>query len=151
MTPVTRLEAFDNLVKITSLKAADRDEDEIHQYIAVATDLLRDAKRADISPHARYMLAYDGIHSLAMAVLLHYGTRPGDGPGHRTLALTKFADELQLDLGTRKIMLDAHGRRNESIYRSALPPVTHKDAETVISVLTLVLPLVADLVSRGEA
>jgi hypothetical protein len=140
MTQSKRPEAYENLIGNKSLKESDRDEDELQQYIAVGASMLKDARKADLSAHSRYMLAYDGIHSLAMAVLLHYGTRPGDGHGHRTIALQKFIEELKLGLGMRKVILDAHDRRNETTYRSALPPLSHKDAESVIAALSAVLP-----------
>lgn len=150
MTKMQRPDAYNNLIKINSLKESDRDEDELQQYINVGTDLLRDAQNAALSPYSRYMLAYDGIHSLAMAVLLHYGTRPGNDKGHRSIAFEKLIDELKIDLGLRKIIKDAHDRRNETTYRSALPPISHKDAENVIAALRMVLPkTIALIASHG--
>lgn len=136
-----RPEAFENLItKVGSLKEADRDEEEIEQYIAVAKDMLRDSLKAENSAHGRYMLAYDGLHNQSIAVLLHYGTRPADAKGHRSVAFHKFCDVLSLDAGRRKIVITAHERRNETTYRSALPPLTHKDAENVIAILSETLP-----------
>jgi HEPN domain-containing protein len=48
-----------------------------------------------------------------------------------------------------KIVTDTHTRRNEATYRSALPPLTHKDAETVIKVLEKSLPLAESLIATN--
>jgi uncharacterized protein (UPF0332 family) len=126
---------YKNLLKDGTLNIADRDIDEINQYIEIADQSLKDAKNAGMFPHGRYILAYEGLHSLAIAVLMNYGVRPGNGPGHRSVALQKLCDELKLDAGARKSVMDTHNRRNEKTYRSALPPVTHKEAEAVIAIL----------------
>lgn len=151
MDKFQRPDAYNNLIKIGSLKESDRDEDELQQYVNIGTGMLKDAVNVTLTPHSRYMLAYDGIHSLAMAVLLHFGTRPGNGLGHRSVAFEKLADELKLDIGLRKIIKDAHDRRNETTYRSALPPLSHKDAENVITALSTVLPKAIALIeSHGQ-
>lgn len=147
---LNRPEEIDNLLRIRALKEADRNEDELRQYLTVATGLLRDARNANVSAYGRYMLAYDGLHSLAIATLLHFAVRPGDQPGHRALVFQKFCDLLEMDIGMRKIVLDAHDRRNEKTYRSALPPLTHKDAEAVVSVLAEALPKVTALIAQTK-
>lgn len=142
-----RPDELTNLIKAGALKEADRDRDELDQYIAVATASLKDARNASSSANSRYTLAYEGLHTLAIATLVHFGVRPGDQPGHRTVAFQKFCDIQDMDLGTRKIVMDAHQRRNGAIYRSALPPLTHKEAETVIAVLEVALPKAAALIA----
>ncbi len=132
---LNRPEEIEALLRAHTFKEAERDEDELRQYLMVATGLLKDARIANLSAYGRCMLAYDGLHSLAIATLLHFGVRPGDQPGQRSMAFQKFCDLLEMDIGMRKIVLDAHDRRNEKTYRSALPPLTHKDAEAVLSVL----------------
>lgn len=85
------------------------------------------------------MLAYEGLHSLATATLLHFSVHLGDVPGHRSTAFSKFCDVLELAFAMRVVM-DAHDRRNEKTYRSPIPPLTHKEAESLITVLEFTLP-----------
>lgn len=139
-------DAYKNLLKDGTLNIADRDFDEIYQYIEIADQSLKDAKNASMFPHGRYILAYEGLHSLAIAVLINYGVRPGNGPSHGSIALQKLCDELKLDVGARKSVMDTHTRRNEKTYRSALPPVSHKEAEAVIAILEDVLLKVRELI-----
>lgn len=136
-----------NLLTTHTLKEADRDEAELQQYISVATSSLKDAKNASNSAHSRYMLAYEGLHSLAAAALLHFSVRPGDQPGYRSTAFNKFCDLLEFDIGVRRIVITAHERRNDRTYRSPIPPLTHKEAEGVIAVLELALPKTMALIA----
>ncbi|WP_027867763.1 hypothetical protein [Massilia alkalitolerans] len=151
---IERPDEFINLLKNRTFKEADRDEAELQQYLAVAMSTLKDSKNASINAHSRYMLAYEGLHSLATATLLHFSVRPGDVPGHRSTAFSKFCDVLELDLAMRKVVMDAHDRRNEKTYRSPIPPLTHKEAEALITVLEFTLPkttaLIASAASKSE-
>lgn len=140
-----------NLLNNHTLKEADRDEDELQQYLTVASSSLKDAKNANSSAHTRYMIAYEGLHSLAIATLLHYSTRPGDLPGHRSTAFNKFCDLLGLDLGMRKVVMDAHSQRNDKTYRSPIPPLTHKEAESLIAVLEFTLPKTTALIASAAS
>lgn len=137
---------LDNLAKKGYFKEAIRDQAELDQMFKVAQDQLKDSRNASINAHSRYMMAYEGLHSLAMMCLLHYELRPSDQAGHRTLALQKFCEILNLGGGMMKIVTDTHTRRNEATYRSAIPPLTHKDAEMVIKVLEKSLPLAESLI-----
>lgn len=145
MSDIKRPDAFNNLIKIAQLKECDRDEEEIRQIIVVAHGALADANNKTLSAHSRYNIAYEAIHGLAVAILLHYGTRPGTEKGHRSVAIEKLSDVLQLEVGLRQVIKHAHDRRNEVTYRSALPPITTKDAESVITALYVVLPKVTKL------
>ena len=148
---IERPDEFNNLLKNRTFKDADRDEAELQQYLAVATSSLKDAKNASSSAHSRYMLAYEGLHSLAIATLLHFSVRPGDVPGHRSTAFSKFCDVLELDLAMRKILMDAHDRRNEKTYRSPIPPLSHKEAESLITVLEFTLPQTSTLIASAAS
>jgi hypothetical protein len=127
---------YKNLISIGALKPADRDDDEIHAYTDNTSHLLRDARKPELSPHSRYTLAYEGLHSLATANLLQHETRPGDGKGHRTIAFDVLCDELDLDPGMRATVIQAHNLRNTNTYKTPIPPITHKQAESIIAALT---------------
>jgi hypothetical protein len=144
---ILRPQSFENLIKDGTLHETERLQEWIDRYLAVAADMLRDGRRSDNTAHGRYIAAYEGLHSLASAVLLHYGTRTSDQRGHRTVAFNKLCDVVEVDVDERRAVMAAHGRRNETTYKSPLPPISHKDAETVVSVLGKMLPKVTAIVS----
>ena len=65
---------YENLVARGILNAAAKNADSIDQYVKTASDLRADARRPSNSPHGRYLMAYEGLFSLAMAVLEYHGT-----------------------------------------------------------------------------
>ncbi len=67
---------YQNLVTRGILKAAAKNADSIDQYVKTASDPLADARRPSNSSHGRYLMAYEGLFSLAMAVLEYHGARP---------------------------------------------------------------------------
>lgn len=129
-----------NLLKIGTLVPVARNPAEVQQLFKVASDALTDAKNTTNFAHTRYMTAYEGIHSLANAILLHNGTRPGNEKGHRVVTIQTMAGQLNLDAGTFKIINDAHNRRNQTTYHSSIPAITDRDADTVTQVLEQILP-----------
>jgi hypothetical protein len=144
---IQRPQAFENLLKDGTLLETERHQEWIDRYLTVAADMLRDGRRSDNTAHGRYIAAYEGVHSLAMAVLNHYGTRGSDKQGHRSLAFNKLCDVVGVTVDERRAVMAAHGRRNETTYKSPLPPISHKDAETVVGVLENMLPKVTAIVS----
>lgn len=146
----TRSTEYANLVTRGILKAAAKSADSIDQYVKTASDLLADARRPSNSPHGRYLMAYEGLFSLAMAVLEYHGTRPGDGEGHRISALQRFAADLGLTPGQVKTLTDAHTLRNARTYRSPIPPITGAQAQGVVSLLEAALPKVNQMIARGS-
>lgn len=126
---------YDNLVALGILKVAASNPDSIAQYVRTATELLADAKKSTNSAHGRYLMAYEGLFSLAMAVLEFHGTRPGDGEGHRISALQRFAADMGFTPGQVKTLTDAHNLRNARTYRSPIPPITHAQVEGVVTLL----------------
>jgi hypothetical protein len=144
---IQRPQAFENLIKDGTLHETDRLQEWIDRYLVVAADMLRDGKRSDNTAHGRYITAYEGVHSLASAVLLHYGTRTSNQQGHRNTAFNKLCDVVGVTVDERRAVMTAHSRRNETTYKSPLPPLSHKDAETVVSVLANMLPKVIAIVS----
>ena len=137
-----------NLLKLNHLKDAERNEEELRQFVANAKDFCRDAQNA--GTHAgRYLLAYEGCHTLAMACLAHYGTRPAGGEGHRAIALQLFVNLIKLNelhRGSFKTLTDAHHTRNRTTYESPVPPVTEAQAAAVLQLLLTALPATEALI-----
>ncbi len=132
-----------NLVGTRSLKEGIREQSEIDQYLANAADLQGDAESAK-TILGRFTLAYEGIHCVAMAVLNHLGVRPGDGEGHRTVALQVAVDALRMsedDPNANRVLSHLHDTRNRKIYRQPLPPVTKNLADNAAVFLRRMLPL----------
>ena len=146
----TRSTEYENLVARGILKAAAKSADSIDQYVKTASDLLADARRPSNSPHGRYLMAYEGLFSLAMAVLEYHGTRPGDGEGHRISALQRFAADLGFTPGQVKTLTDAHNLRNARPYRSPIPPITGAQVKGVVSLLEAALPKVNEMIAHGS-
>ncbi|MCV9964921.1 hypothetical protein OIU34_23795 [Pararhizobium sp. BT-229] len=57
-----------NLVKIGSLKQTPYIEEDVRQHMEDAKTFLQDAEKLDV-PRSRFLLAYEGMHSLSMAIL----------------------------------------------------------------------------------
>ena len=145
---------YDNLVARGILKTAVSNPVSLAQYVRTAKELLVDAKNSANYAHGRYLMAYEGLFSLAMAVLEFHGTRPGDGEGHRISALQRFAAEIGFTPGQVKTLTDAHNLRNARTYRTPIPPSTQAQAEGVIALLDATWTKVSQIVmpiSNGKA
>lgn len=134
---MNRPKNIENLLKIHVLKEAERDQLSIEQFVAAAQEYFNDCPRV-ASDRARFLIAYEGFHSLAMAVLNHYGTRAGDGEGHRIQALQLAVHEIGMEKsmpGTLKTVTDLHLTRNEKTYKQPIPPVTKAEADAAVAIL----------------
>lgn len=132
---MTRPVAYNNLIANGSLKPALSNPHSIKQYLKIANDTLSAAKITTISPHAQYILAYEGIFSVVMAVLEHYETRPGEGDGHRIIAIQRVAGDLKVNPDEFAAITRLHAERNRAVYRSSIPPITKAQAEAAINIL----------------
>jgi hypothetical protein len=105
---------------------------EVSQFRKTAEGLLQGAKQTALTPHAKFILAYESVHSLCLAILSHHGYLPGKEKGHRTIVLQAVAGHLGLTGDQFELLSDAHNIRNERTYRVPLPPVTRAYAEDFI-------------------
>lgn len=71
---------YENLVKTGAFKEAASSEASIEQFLRTADEMCAAAK-APLASSARFLLAYEGMFSVVMAVLEFYEVRPGDGAG----------------------------------------------------------------------
>lgn len=91
-----------------------------------------------LDPHDRFIIAYEGIFSVAMGVLTRHGLRPGDGEGHRAIALQAVLAVLEMPPREVQRVMRLHDLRNSRIYRSPLP-ASEADASDAQQALTLML------------
>lgn len=80
------------------------------------------------------------MFNIVMAVLEFYGTRPGDGAGHRATAIARVAVDLGLSDEKQSALRRLHDLRNRVTYRKPIPPATNADASAMESLLAEMLP-----------
>ena len=127
-------EAVRSMIDAKHLQSAMPNAAFIRQYVANAEGLLADASRLELSKHGRFILAYEGIHCLAMAFLLHFGARPDGGDGHRTKALQIFIQQVGLNTYFR-LLDEAHSIRNNLTYQQPTPPVSDALMKSAVAML----------------
>jgi len=136
---VARPTEYDNLLKIGQLKEAESTQDSINQFVQIAQDMLADA-HTNTRTSTKFYLAYEGMFNIVMAVLEFYGTRPGDGAGHRATAIARVAVDLGLGNEKQSALRRLHDLRNRVTYRKPIPPATNADASAMESLLAEMLP-----------
>ncbi|WP_295540490.1 hypothetical protein [uncultured Pseudacidovorax sp.] len=144
---------YDGLLRIGSLKPAVADPASIAQFLRTAHDM-HGAAKATMPASARFLLAYEGMFSLVMAVLEHHACRPGDSGGHRATAIQRVAADLALTPAQQSVLGRMHDVRNRVTYRAPIPPITQADAEAMHAILTEMLRAAAPLLDgtdRGGA
>ena len=132
-------ERIANLIRIQALKPAARDSNKINQYLANAEGLRADAASVD-SALSRFLLAYEGLHALAMAFLTNRGVRTA-GEGHRSVALQLAVRELTTENVEASVqaMIRIHNARNETTYFEPVPPMSDQMANATLKLLDAAL------------
>lgn len=125
---------YDNLLRTGSFKEAVASKDSIAQFLRNADEMLEGAK-SRLPDSATFLLSYEGMFNVVMAVLEFHGVRPGDGSGHRTTAIQRVAVDLKLDAARQSALARLHDVRNRVTYRRPLPPLTKADANAMRAVL----------------
>jgi hypothetical protein len=97
-----------------------------------------------LDAHDRFIVAYEGLFASVVGVLAHYGLRPGDGEGHRAIALQAVLAALKLPPPEIERVIRLHQLRNATIYRSPLP-ASEADAQDALDALTNLLQEVKSL------
>ncbi len=131
---MTRPPEYDNLLKIGAFKDAVSSKESRNQFVRTAEDMQASAN-VPMLDSARFLLAYEGMFSVVMAVLEFHGVRPGDGGGHRTTAIGRVAVDLKLEAAKQSVLVRLHDVRNRVTYRSPLPPITRADADAMQAIL----------------
>lgn len=133
---------YDGLLKIPSFKEALSNRDSIAQFLRTAGETVA-AATIPMPDSARFLLAYEAMLSVVMAVLEFYEMRPADTGGHRTTAIKRVAVDLKLDVPEQSVFSRLHDVRNRVTYRAALPPITKTDADALQTILEEMLSTTA--------
>jgi hypothetical protein len=105
-------ERFQNLLKIGKLKAEPPAQGEFNGLVTAAENRLRDAENTTLSPDSRFSLAYDAVHSLALAALRWHGFRSE----HRNTVFQVLGDTLSLSTAKWRFLENCHQKRNNVLY-----------------------------------
>lgn len=138
---------YEGLLKIGSFKEAASDKNSVAQFLRTADDMAA-AAAGPMPDSARFHLAYEGMFNTIMAVLEHYGVRPGDSGGHRVTAIQRVAGDLRLSAVKQSALGRLHDLRNRVTYRASIPPITKADADAMQSILADMLPAAKALITR---
>ena len=125
---------YDALLKIGSFKEAVSSKDSIKQFLQTADEMTA-AAQLPMPNSAKFLLAYEGMFSVVMAVLEFHEVRPGDAGGHRATAIQRVAADLKLDAAKQSVVSRLHDVRNRVTYRAPLPPITKADADALLAIL----------------
>lgn len=136
---------YDALLRIGSFKEAVSNPDSIAQFLRTAGDMVAAISAAQ-PESARFLLAYEGMFNVVMAVLEFYEVRPGDSGGHRVTAIRRVADDLRLDAAKQSALGRLHDIRNRVTYRAPIPPISKSDAEAMQTILEQMLPAAKALI-----
>lgn len=104
---------------------------EFEALVREASLTLRDAQNEALSLESRFHLAYDAVHSIALAALRWHGYRPRN----RQVVFQALAHTLQTPASIWKLLSRSHQERNKREYEGA----GQIDA-----------PLVRDVISAGR-
>lgn len=130
---------YENLIRIRALEEVPQTAGAINGFLKDAVEGLEVARAVDIKrPKQRFILAYEGFYSLVQAVLEFYGVRTKESG--RNLAILRAAADLNLDADEVKLVSNAHGRRNDTTYRSPFPPISRAEAQAMVDILAKTLP-----------
>ena len=131
---MARPSEYENLLKLGSFKEAASSKESIKQFMQNAQELLA-ATKVGLGASPQFLLAYEGMFNVVMAVLEFYGVRPGDAGGHRATAIGRVAADLGLTPAKQSALIRLHDARNRVTYRKPIPPVTKSDADAMQSIL----------------
>lgn len=131
---------YDNLIRTRALEEVPQTPGAIEGFLKDAAESLEVARTVDVKrPKQRFILAYEGFYSLVQAVLELYSVRTKESG--RNLAILRAAADLNLDADEIKLVSVAHGRRNDTTYRSPFPPISRAEAQAMIDILGKTLPV----------
>jgi len=114
---MTSLETLNNLVKVGLLKIDPPDQAEFNGLLKLAQARLKDAHNEAISEESRFDLAYNAVHSLALAALRWHGYRPAR---QRFVVFQALQHTLGLPPEQWRVVDSAHTIRNQAEYEGYL-------------------------------
>ena len=143
-----RPEAVRNLLATGQLDEAAYSADDVRQWVLNAESMLADARREGVSTHGAFILAYESLYSLALAVLMYHRVRAREGRGHRATPGQLLVPLLDLEAalpGAGKVVVQAQTNRNTSTYERPFPPVSRRQVADLVRVVETALPRVRAL------
>lgn len=130
---------YDNLIRTRAFEEVARTAGAVEGFLKDAAESLEVAMSIDVKrPKQRFILAYEGFYALVQAVLEFYEVRTKDSG--RNLAILRAGADLNLDREEIRLVSTAHGRRNDTTYRSPFPPISRAEAQAIIDILEKTLP-----------
>jgi len=132
-SPKTPPPELANLVRIRQLRDSAYEWVQLLQFRQNAEEYLAAAQAEGARPIAKFLLAYEAIHSLCIGYVYAHGLLPAEGPGHRETVLKLALQQLG---GTPEEFAEldqAHRTRNEKTYRLPAPPVSGKTADELLA------------------
>jgi len=135
---------YDNLIQRRALEAVQPTPGAVagflhnaEQFLVLARSLIA-GQPVKTQPMQIFTVAYEGYHQLVQAVLEHHQVRTKDAG--RAMAIGRVSADLQLSSQEMGAILRAHDRRNDTCYRSPLPPLSKAEAATMVQILETSLP-----------
>ena len=111
---------LDNLTAQRQLKAEPSSTKEVDELLRRTATLITDARRADLAPTSRFVLAYDAAFTLASAALRLRGYRADAERGHRAIVFQTLPHTVGAPDGLWTALVAAHRRRNAVEYTGAV-------------------------------
>ncbi len=121
---------LDNLVRTGLLKDEPADPHELDGLLRSGRARLADAGKEGLSDESRFDLAYNAVHSLALAALRWHGYRPNR---QRFVVFQSLVHTLGISTETMRILDKCHGRRNLAEYEGIFDVDTRLLAELLAS------------------
>jgi hypothetical protein len=138
--PLPPTPALSDALKVAYVRVTAYENAHAIQFRKNIASYIQAAKTVSLAPIARYTLAYEAIHAIAVGFLYVHGLAPSGKEGHRIQALTLMYTFLELDADDRSEIIHACNTRNDKLYRSPAPPVSAAAAKDLV-----------DLAVRAEA
>ena len=132
--PKTPTPELGNLLNAGALRSTDFEVPQAIQFRRNAVTLMADARASHMSPQGRYILAYEGIHALAVGLIYLYSLAPAGELGHRIRVLQLACKLLQSSTDDFQEISHASAVRNEKLYRSPAPPVGNQESLDLLNI-----------------
>jgi hypothetical protein len=138
---------YENLIKANAFTEQAATPGASAAYLINARSYLNAAKHLDVSVATMpvFSSAYEGLFKLVQAVLEFHEVRTKDAG--RNLAIQRVCQDLGMSPAEQKLVSKAHGRRNDTAYRSPFPPVSEAEAEVLVAILEKYVPICYKLVN----
>lgn len=114
------------------LKHHEPSVDEVKQHLDNASNLLKDAKKRDVSPIGRFETANIAAHALLTAAMKMYGYRPEDARGHRNILYQLHKDLIPGAANAANALERALNLRNRSEYDGEAVDITEGFLEDLV-------------------